>query len=148
MENIEGMKHVMDTEGGTEYFFSVKNGILLLLGVSICVYMYVNYYYRTNDSVNEAAKKSEMDQKMKIAREKRIQQLEKEMEMNKEKIKQQKEQEQKEKEKREKDKEKEKEKTSSQNIQRNGHNSSTFDHFHDNTRYYRPSIRNRYAGKS
>lgn len=146
MENRERMKHVMDMESGTEFSFSVKNGILLLLGVVICVYMYVNYYYRTNNSVNEAAKKSEMDQKMKIARQKRIQQLEKEMELNKEKIKQQKEKEQKEKEKREK--EKEREKTLSRNAQTNGQNSSTFDHFHDNTRYYRPSIKNRYAGKS
>ncbi|SBS96432.1 selenoprotein, putative (Sel4) [Plasmodium malariae] len=74
-----------------------------------------------------------MDIKMKMSREKKLQELEKEMIANKEKMKEQ---------IKKRDEEKEKVLDSSKQKPSSKDNSA-FNHFKDYSNYYRPSIRNR-----
>ncbi|ANQ10555.1 Uncharacterized protein PCOAH_00048700 [Plasmodium coatneyi] len=115
---------------------TVKNVILLVLGVISFILIYKFMKYRKR--VSEFERKNKIDEKMKMSREKRLQELEKEMMVNKEKMKEQ----------MNKGDDKKDKALDSDKPKPDSKDNSSFNHFRDLSNYYRPSIRNRYKNST
>eukprot|EP00366_Plasmodium_knowlesi_P003255 XP_002260752.1 hypothetical protein, conserved in Plasmodium species [Plasmodium knowlesi strain H] len=130
----------MDREGNNAPtkgvdLLSVKNVILLVLGVTSFILIYKFMKYRKK--VSEFERKNKIDEKMKMSREKRLQELEKEMIVNKEKMREQ----------MNKGNDKKDKALDSDKAKPDSKDNSSFSHFRDLSNYYRPSIRNRLCEK-
>ncbi|ETW16349.1 hypothetical protein PFAG_05341 [Plasmodium falciparum Santa Lucia] len=128
MDTNENMKNVKDMMS-----FTTKNIIYIFIGISLLIFIYK--ILKKNKKDAEVKRNNEISIKMKLSREKQLQELDKEMMINKEKMK---EQNIKKNEEKKKDADQAKPKLGSKD-------NSSFNHLNDYSNYYRPSLKNRFV---